>query len=131
MFTKEDFGKFILRLTLGILMLFHGVEKIINPESLGFIKLQLANVGWPEVLAYGVYIGEVVAPLMIILGILARLGGVVVVVNMIFAVVLIHANELISLGEHGGWALELQGFYLLCGLVIVFLGSGRIAAKPD
>jgi putative oxidoreductase len=34
-------------------------------------------------------------------------------------------------GEHGGWALELQGFYLLGGLVVAMFGSGKLAFRPD
>jgi len=127
----NDFGKLVLRLTVGILMLFHGVAKVSNLGSLEFIKGQVVNLGWPEILAYGVYVGEILAPLMIIVGIYARFGGLIIVVNMFFAIVLVHADELFSLGEHGGWALELQGFYLFCGLVVLCLGSGRFAVKPD
>lgn len=130
-FQNDALGKLILRLTVGILMLFHGVSKILNPGSLEYIGGQLTKTGLPSALAYGVYLGEVVAPLMIILGIYARFGGLLIVGNMIFAIVLAHAGELFSLTKNGAWALELQGFYLLCGLAILFLGSGRIAVKPD
>ncbi|MGH8645797.1 MAG: DoxX family protein [Gammaproteobacteria bacterium] len=130
-FQNDALGKLILRLTVGILMLFHGVSKILNPGSLEYIGGQLTNTGLPSALAYGVYLGEVVAPLMIILGIYARFGGLLIVGNMIFAIVLAHTGELFSLTKNGAWALELQGFYLLCGLAISFLGSGRIAVKPD
>jgi putative oxidoreductase len=42
-----------------------------------------------------------------------------------------HSGDLFSLTEHGGWRLELQGFYLFCGLAVMLLGSGRLAVKPD
>jgi len=128
---NEALGKLVLRLTVGILMLFHGVGKLLHPDSLNFIGGSLAEAGLPAVLAYGVYIGEVIAPLMIILGIFSRLGGLFIVINMVFAVVLAHTGDLFSLTEHGGWRLELQGFYLFCGVAIMFLGSGRMAIKPD
>jgi putative oxidoreductase len=35
------------------------------------------------------------------------------------------------LTEHGGWAVELQMFYLLSALAVVFLGSGKLAFKQD
>ncbi len=131
-FLKNDnFGKLILRLTVGSLMLFHGVAKISHIGTLEFIKGQLANFSIPSIIAYGVFAGEIVAPIMIIFGIYARLGGLIVVINMVFAVVLVHVNDLFSLSEHGGWRLELQAFYLFCGLAVLFLGSGRFAFKPD
>lgn len=128
---NDAVGKLILRLTLGLLMLFHGVAKLLHPGSLEFINSQLTQLGLPTALAYGVYVGEVLAPLMIILGVFARYGGLIVVINMIFAIVLVHTGDLLALSDHGGWRLELQGFYLFCGLAIVFLGSGRMAVRPD
>lgn len=130
-FQNDAVGKLILRLTLGVLILFHGVSKILNPGYLDFISKQLASIGLPATIAYGVYFGEVLAPLMIILGVFARVGGLLVVVNMVFAIVLAHSDQLLTLSKSGGWALELQSFYLFCGIAIFFLGSGRMAIKPD
>lgn len=112
-------------------MLFHGVSKIINFGTLEFIKGRLADFGLPTVITYGVYLGEVLAPIMIIVGIYTRFGALIVVINMIFAIVLVHTDDLFSLTQHGGWMLELQAFYLLGGLAILFLGSGRFAVKPS
>jgi putative oxidoreductase len=51
---------------------------------------------------------------------------------MLFALVLVHSGDFSSLSEHGGWMVELQIFYLLSSLAIVFLGSGRLLAiKAD
>lgn len=130
-FQNDALGKLILRLTVGILILLHGMHKILNPGSLDFISTQLASVNLPQVLAYGVYVGEVIAPLMIILGIFSRIGGLLVVANILFAIVLAHRNELFTLTDHGGYALELQAFFLFTGLAVFFLGSGRFAIKPD
>lgn len=131
LFRNDDLGKLILRVTVGLLILLHGVHKILNPGSLDFISKQLASIGLPQSLAYGVYAGEVIAPLMIILGIFSRLGGLLIFGNMIFALVLAHRSELFTLTPMGGWALELQGFYLFSGLAVFFLGSGRMAIRPD
>ena len=112
-------------------MLFHGLGKILNPGSIEFIGGQLTVLGLSSTIAYGVYVGEVVAPLMIILGVFSRIGGLIIAGNMVFAIVLVHTNDLLSLSQNGGWVLELQGFYLFCGLAIFFLGSGRVAIRPD
>jgi len=130
-YNPEELGKLILRLTVGVLMLFHGYSKIANPGSLEWIGGTLAVYHLPAFLAYGVYLGEVLAPLMIIIGFRARLGGWLIFINMVFAIALAHSNELFSLSEHGAWALELQGLYLMGGLVIALLGSGQLAARPD
>ena len=128
---SDAIGKLTLRLTVGVLILFHGVGKIMHPGSLEFIGNNLSNIGLPSVIAYGVFIGEVIAPLMVIAGFHARIGGLIIVVNMIFAVVLAHTGDIFSLTQHGGWALELQAFYLLGGISVALLGSGKFAIKPD
>jgi putative oxidoreductase len=128
---NADTGKLILRLCLGLLMLFHGVAKITHPASLDFISGMLSSNGIPTFIAYGVYIGEVVAPLMLIVGFQARIGGLIIAVNMLFAIFLAHSGDLFSLSEHGGLMIELQMFYLLSAISVVFLGSGRLAFKQD
>ncbi len=131
-FQSDALGKLVLRLTLGLLLLFHGISKMMNPaRTLDSMSGLLTAAGLPTYLAYGVFVGEVLAPILIVLGIYSRIGGLLVVINMIFAVLLAHTTQLFSLTKTGGWALELQGFYLLTGLALFFLGSGKIAVKPD
>lgn len=128
---SPDAGKLILRSCVGLLMLFHGIAKIMHPGSLDFIGGMLSANGVPTILAYGVYIGEVVAPLMVVVGYQARIGGLLIVANMAVAILLAHSGDFFSLTEHGGWAVELQMFYLLSALAVVFLGSGKLAFKQD
>ena len=71
------------------------------------------------------------APFMIIAGLYCRAGSVLVVVNMLFAVLLVHTGDILALTEHGGWRLELQAFYLFGALAIMLLGSGKYAVRPD
>jgi putative oxidoreductase len=54
------FGKLLLRLAVGGLMLFHGLHKLFG--GVGFISGMLVEKGLPGFIAYGVLIGEVVAP---------------------------------------------------------------------
>lgn len=126
-----SFGKLILRLTVGILMLFHGAAKITNPGSLEYIRGKVTEIGLPPEVYYGVFAGEIVAPLMIIFGLFARLGGLIVAINMVFAVVLVHMGELLARTETGAYQLETQALFLFGGLAILFIGSGRIAVRPD
>lgn len=128
---NDALGKLVLRLTVGGLMLFHGVAKIMNPGTVDFIGGALSGSGLPSFLAYGVYIGEIIAPLMVVLGVYCRYGAIIIVINMLFAVLLMHTGDIFALTEHGGWRLELQGFYLFGAFAIMFLGSGRQAIKPD
>ncbi len=118
----DDIGKLILRLMLGVLMLFHGVPKLVG--GLDGIRSMLAGAGLPEILAYGVYVGEVLAPVLLIIGFYARWGAALIVVNMLFAIFLAHPHEVFMLTERGAWALELQGFFLFTALALAFTGPG-------
>lgn len=127
----SSLGILVLRLTVGGLMLFHGAAKILNPGSVDFIGGKLAAHGVPEVLANAVYVGEVLAPLMVILGVFNRLGALLIVANMLVAIFLVHMDDIFLLTKHGGWAIELQAFYLFGGLAVALMGSGRLALRPD
>lgn len=128
---SADIGRLVLRVSVAGLMLFHGVAKIMHPSSLEFISGMLASNSLPSFLAYGVYIGEVVAPLMVLIGYLTRVGALLMVVNMLIAILLAHTGDLFSLTEHGGYALELQMLYLMGSAAIMFFGSGKYAVRPD
>lgn len=129
--TIDDIGKLVLRISVAGLMLFHGIAKVLNTGSLAYIGGKLSAIGLPSFISYGVYIGEVIAPVLIIIGLYTRLGGVVIVINMLFAIGLSHSGDILALTKHGGWAIELQMFYLLGAVCIVLLGSGRYAVKKD
>jgi len=124
---NADLGKLIIRLTLGGLLLFHGVAKLLN--GIGFVESQLVSHGLPAVLAYGVYIGEILAPLMVILGYQTRIGALIVVFNMLVAIALVHGHQLLTLNSSGGWSLELQGFFLFTAFAVIFLGPGKYKLK--
>lgn len=121
----DDLGKLLLRLVLGVLMLLHGVAKVIGGPA--FILGVVAKAGLPSVLAYGVYVGEVLAPLLLIAGIWTRAAAVVIAINMVAAIFLVHSGELLQLGKTGGWALELQGLFLGTALGLALLGAGRFS----
>ena len=128
---NDDLGKLLLRLCVGGLILLHGIAKLLDPASLNGIAQQLAEAGIPSFVAYGVLIGEIVAPLMALVGWQARIGGLLMAINMVVALVLFHTPQLWTLNGQGGWALELQGMFLFGALAITFLGSGRMAVRPD
>ncbi|GJL80665.1 MAG: GntR family transcriptional regulator [marine bacterium B5-7] len=128
---SDSLGKLIFRLSLGGLMLFHGIDKITNPGSMDFITGKVAEMGLPDLLAYGVYVGEVLAPIMVIIGLFARIGGLLIAINMTAAIFLVHMGQLTLLNQTGGWDLELQACYLFGGLSLLFMGSGDFAARPD
>lgn len=123
--TSQDTGKLLLRLALGLLILLHGIAKIKGGP--GFIVDVVTKAGLPSALAYLVYIGEVVAPILLIVGLFTRVAGLIVAINMLFALGLVHTSQLFSISKTGGWELELQGIFLATALAIALLGAGRFS----
>lgn len=121
----DDLAKLLLRVTLGILILLHGWAKL--RHGIGGIEAMLAVRNLPAFLAWGVYAGEVLAPLLLILGVYTRLGAALVAVNMLVAVLLAHSGHLAQFTSSGGWRLELQAMFLVAAIAIAMLGSGRYA----
>lgn len=123
----ENIGKLILRLSVGVLLLPHGIYKIIN--GINDVSGLVEGLGIPHFVVYGVYIGEVLAPIMLILGFRVKIASILVIITMlvaIFSLNHIHGG-IFNIGKSGGWSYELQGLYLLGALAIFFLGSGRFA----
>lgn len=120
---SADTGRLVLRLVLGVLILLHGIAKLSSPPDM--IAGMLTRAGLPGALAYGVYVGEVLAPVLLILGLWTRAAALVVAVNMVAAVGLAHTGQLFSLGPQGGYGLELQAMFLFAAVALAFLGAGR------
>lgn len=121
----DDLAKLLLRVVLGILILMHGWAKL--RTGIGGIEAMLAVRGLPAFLAWGVYVGEVLAPVLLILGICTRLGAALITVNMLVAVLLAHSGHLAQVTANGGWRLELQAMFLVAAIAVLMLGSGRHA----
>jgi len=123
----QDAGKLLLRLTIGVLLLLHGIHKIRHGVD-GIIG-NVERHDLPGFLGYGVYLGEVVAPLLLIAGWQTRIAAAVVAFNMVVAVWLAHAGDVLLITDKGAWAIELPGLYLLGAVAIALLGSGRYAVS--
>ena len=123
MFKSDDIGKLVLRVALGILILLHGVAKV--TKGVDGIGGMLASHGLPAILAYGVYIGEILAPVLLIVGLFTRPAAAIMVINMLVAIWLAHRKDLGAMNGQGGWALELQGMFLFAAIAVAFMGGGR------
>jgi putative oxidoreductase len=124
--TFDALGKLVLRLSVGILMLMHGIDKV--GSGVDGIVGMVAKAGLPGQFGYLVYVGEVLAPVLVIIGLWTRPAALLMFVTMIVAIWLVHPNDLFQLTRNGGWALELQGLFLFGSLAIALLGAGRYSA---
>ncbi len=115
-FHNPSAGITLLRWTLGILLLLHGIAKVTG--GVGGIEGMLGKAGLPAFFAYGAYIGEVVAPILLLINRFVVPAALIIVVQMLFAVGLAHTGQLFQLTQTGGWALELQAFFLVSAVVV-------------
>ena len=122
---KEDVGLLLLRLALGGILLFHGIFKLTH--GVEWIKQPLGTLGLPGFLAYGTYVAEVVAPLLLMLGLWARIAALVVAFDMLMAIALVLRPRIFTINEMGGgWAIELEALILVVALALCLTGPGRL-----
>ena len=123
MFYNADIAKLLLRLSVGGMMFLHGIHKVIH--GIDGIKKMIVGAGLPEFFAFGVYVGELFMPLLIILGLYARVASLILAFNMLVAIYLAYGSAFIKLSDKGGPNAELALFYLFASLAIFLLGSGK------
>ncbi|WP_343330410.1 DoxX family protein [Polaribacter staleyi] len=125
---NTSIGLLILRITLGALMLLHGIAKL---KGISYIKDMLRESSLPTVLAYGVYITEIIAPILVLIGFRTRLSAAVYAFGILFALFLVHLKEIFQLNKFGGWELELLGLYTFGAVALFFTGGGKIAVSSS
>ena len=83
--------------------------------------------GLPEFISYGNYLGEVIAPIFMIIGYKTRIAALIVAFNMLMSIVIGHRDIMFQRNDFGGWMIELNVFFLLTALAVFFSGAGRIS----
>lgn len=121
----DHFGKLVLRLSVGGLMLFHGIYKLTHGFSMIgdiLVKNQL-----PRELMWGVIVGEVLAPVLLIIGWMTRPAAALVAFTMVMSIYLVFRDSLLTLNEFGALTYELNLIYLFGSIAILFLGAGAFS----
>lgn len=110
---------FLLRLTLGALMIPHGYQKLVNfaAKSSGFTDP--FHIGGPASMSLMIF-AEFFCAVLIVLGLMTRFAAIPLVIGMSVALFHAHNGEVFGNGEKA--ALYLAGF-----LVILLMGPGKIS----
>ncbi|HBR52715.1 MAG TPA: DoxX family protein [Flavobacteriaceae bacterium] len=115
-----DIGLLVLRIGMAALMLTHGI-----PKFMAFIGGDLSVVGDP--LGIGgmltsilVLLGELVAPVLIIIGIKTRFAAVASAITMAVAAFVVHGADPLA-------KKEMALLYLIGFLSIALMGAGSIS----
>jgi putative oxidoreductase len=122
---RDDVGKLVLRLALAGIVLFHGVFKF--RHGVAWISGPLSAFGLPGFVAWGAYVAELIAPLLLLVGYRVRLAALVIAFDMVMAVVLVLRDRVWTINAGGGWAIELEALIFFAALVVALLGPGRYA----
>lgn len=115
-----DLGLLVLRIGVAGLMLTHGI-----PKFLAFIGGDLSVVGDPIgigalISTILVLIGELVAPVLIIIGLKTRFAAVASAITMAVAAFIVHGADPLA-------KKELALLYLFSFIAIAFMGAGSIS----
>ena len=123
-----NFGLLFIRLGLGVCLLMHGIFKLTH--GIDGVKSMLVARGIPDLVAYGAYVGEVLAPAMIIIGVFCRIGALLVIANVLMIIYILH-TPLGALTGVGGFELEIVYLYLSTAICLVICGGGEFVLIRD
>ncbi len=122
------YGALLLRLSLGVMFLAHGLMKVLVFTPAGTAKF-FESIGYPGALAYGVIGAEVIGGLMLILGIYARWAALALVPVLLGAAQVHWGNGWVFSAPKGGW--EFPVFLVVASVAQALLGDGAVALKPS
>lgn len=116
-----DYGITLLRLTLGVMFLAHGLLKVLVftlPGTAGFFE----SVGFPGFLAYIVAPAEILAGIALLIGFRTRLVAAATIPLLIGATLVHVGNGWVFSAPNGGW--EYPVYLVIAAIAQTLLGSG-------
>lgn len=125
---NEHLGLLFLRIGVGGLMILHGFNKLITENGHQGVQDLLAAKGLPTWLWLGVPVGEVIAPLLILIGVATRISSLLVALTMATSIYLAFGASGFSLNENGGFVAELNLLFMFGALALLCLGAGQYSA---
>lgn len=130
--TNDDFTPLIARLTLGVVMFPHGAQKALGwfggfgfSGTMHFFTTQMHI---PAVLAFCAIAAEFAGSIGLVIGLLSRVCALAIAVNMVVAIVLVHAPNGFFMNWYGNQKGEGFEYHLLAlglALAVVQAGGGR------
>jgi putative oxidoreductase len=120
---NPDLALLILRVMLGIIMIYHGWSKVTN---LGGTIEGMAGMGVPAPAVAAIFatVAEVVGGLLMVLGAFTDIAGLMFAIDMLGAITFVHAKNGFSVAKGGmEWPLLL----VAAALAIALAGPGRYA----
>lgn len=115
-------GLLLLRLSIGLLMIHHGQEKLADPQQFASTYVASLHLPFPLFFAYAAGFSELIGSWLVILGFFTPLGALALTSTMAVA-----AYQHILTGGFNIYVLELVLLYLGGSLAILLNGPGRFS----
>ena len=123
--STNDFSALIARVTLGIVILPHGLQKLLGVfGGYGFtatIDFFSSSMGIPSLIGFLIVMGESFGALFLILGLISRISSAGILIIMIGAI--FYVKKAANLTGDGAYELDL--ILLASSLVVIVAGPGR------
>jgi putative oxidoreductase len=120
---NTDLALLLVRVVLGIIMIYHGWPKLTNLGGTieGFTGM---GIPLPALSAIFAMVAEVFGGLLLLVGAFTDIAGLLIAIDMLGAIIFVHAKNGFAVNEGGfEWPLAL----LAMGLAIALAGPGRYA----
>jgi len=118
------FAATLLRLTLGIAFLAHGLLKVIVFTPAGTVAY-FESQGFPGITAYAVMFAEIAGGIALILGFHTRIVALALTPIVLGAALVHWPNGWVFSNPGGGW--EFPVFWVMANLALALLGNGAYA----
>ena len=115
-------GLLLLRLSVGVLMIHHGQEKLADPQQFANTYVASLHLPFPLFFAYAAGFSELIGSWLVILGLFTPLGALALSGTMTVA-----AYQHISTAGLNIYVLELVLLYLGGSLALLLIGPGRFS----
>ncbi len=115
-------GLLLLRLSIGVLMIHHGQEKLADPQQFANTYVASLHLPFPLFFAYAAGFSELIGSWLLILGLFMPLGALAIAGTMTVA-----AYQHILTAGLNIYVLELVALYLGGSLALLLLGPGRFS----
>jgi len=115
-------GLLLLRLSIGVMMIHHGQEKLADPQQFANTYVASLHLPFPLFFAYAAGFSELIGSWLVILGLLTPLGALALTGTMATA-----AYQHILTAGLNIYVLELVVLYLGGSLALLLIGPGRFS----
>jgi putative oxidoreductase len=118
----------LIRILVGWVFLSEGIQKFLFPDTLGVGRFVKIGIPWPQLMAPFVGVVEIVCGALLLVGLITRLAGVPLLIDICVA---LYSTKIVTLGKNGLWSTLHEArtdVSMLLGLIfLILVGSGTLS----